>query len=165
MHASDLGERPARRSDPAESIVAIVRFGVLALCGLLSLLAEFPPERRDLVALAVVAVLASIPLPVSGLSRARPIGEAALAAAIIGSTTPLSEPLLPYLVVPPLAAGLLSGVLASTTTTLVSLLVLITARWVGGDLTARPEVTLIAEWVGLGLATGLVGAWARSVVR
>jgi signal transduction histidine kinase len=163
VHASDLGERPARRSDPAESIVAIVRFGVLALCGLLSLLAEFPPQRRDLVALAVVAVLASIPLPVSWLSRARPIGEAALAAAIIGSTTPLSEPLLPYLVVPPLAAGLLSGVLASTTTTLVSLLVLIAARWVGGDLTARPEVTLIAEWVGLGLATGLVGAWARSV--
>lgn len=143
--------------------MAIVRFGVLALCGLLSLLAEVQPQRADLIALSVVAVLASIPLPASRLSRLRPIGEAALAAAIIGSTTPLSEPLLPYLVVPPLAAGLLSGVLASTSTTLVSLLVLIAARWVGGDLTSRPEVTLIAEWVGLGLATGLVGAWARSV--
>jgi signal transduction histidine kinase len=163
VHASDLGERPARRRDPAESIVAIVRFGVLALCGLLSLLAEAPPQRRDLIALAVVAVLASVPLPASRLTRLRPLGEAALAAAIIGSTTPVSESLLPYLVVPPLAAGLLSGVLASLSATLVSLLVLITARWVGGDLTSRAEVTVIAEWVGLGLATGLVGAWARSV--
>jgi signal transduction histidine kinase len=163
VHASDLDERPARRRDPAESIVAIVRFGVLALCGLLSLLSEAPPQRRDLIALAVVAVLASVPLPASRLTRLRPLGEAALAAAIIGSTTPVSESLLPYLVVPPLAAGLLSGVLASLSTTLVSLLVLITARWVGGDLTSRTEVTVIAEWVGLGLATGLVGAWARSV--
>jgi signal transduction histidine kinase len=163
VHPSELDERPIRRRDPAESIVAIVRFGVLALCGLLSLLAEVPPQRRDLVALAVVAVLASVPLPSSRLTRLRPLGEAALAAAIIGSTTPVSESLLPYLVVPPLAAGLLSGVLASLSATLVSLLVLIAARWVGGDLTSRTEVTVIAEWVGLGLATGLVGAWARSV--
>ncbi len=149
--------------DPAEAIVVVVRFGVLALCGLLSLLTDLEVPRAALAALVVVAVLASIPLPSTRLTRWRPLVEAAAAAAIIGASTPLPDPLLPYLVVPPLAAGLLSGALASVSATVVSLVVLVLLRRVGGDLSTKAEVTVIAEWVGLGLATGLVGSWARAV--
>jgi len=149
--------------DPAEAIVVVVRFGVLSLCGLLSLLTEQDIPRANLLLLLAVAVLASVPVPSVRVARLRPLAEAAAAAAVIGSTTPLPDPLLPYLVVPPLAAGLLWGAIASTSATLVSLVVLVAMRRAGGDLTTRPEVTVIAEWVGLGLATGLVGAWARSV--
>ncbi len=149
--------------DPAEAIVVVVRFGVLALCALLSLLAERDVPRVDLMILTALAVVMSVPLPASRVSRLRPLVEAIVASAVIGLTTPLPEPLLPYLVVPPLAGGLLSGALVSSLTTLVSLLVLIMGRMRAGDLSSRTEVTLIAEWIGLGLATGLVGSWARSV--
>ena len=149
--------------EPAEAIVVVVRFGVLGLCLLLSLLSQGDVPPVDLVLLAALAVVMSIPLPSSWVTRWRPLVEAAVAAAVIGSTTPLPEPLLPYLVVPPLAAGLISGALASTLAAMVSLLVLVILRARNGDLTSRTEVTLIAEWIGLGLATGLVGSWARSV--
>jgi len=152
-----------RGIDPAEAIVVVVRFGVLGLCVLLSLLSQLEVPTASLVMLGALAIAVSIPLPNSWVTRWRPLLEAAVAAAIIGATPALSEPLLPYLVVPPLAAGLISGALVSTLTALISLVVLVLLRGRSGDLTSRTEVTLIAEWIGLGLATGLVGAWARSV--
>jgi signal transduction histidine kinase len=152
-------------TDPAEAIIAVVRLGVLALCGLLSLLAEDGDQvpRADLVLLLILAVAMSIPVP-SGIIRAgRPFFEALAASAIIGLTTPLPQPLLPYLVVPPLAAGLLSGAGPAVGASTASLIVLVTSRGYLGDLPNSKSLTSIAEWVGLGLATGLVGAWARSV--
>jgi len=149
--------------DPAEAIVVVVRLGVLALCALLTLLADRTPPRGPLLVLSGIALVMSIPLPASRLSALRPLVEALLVATVIGFATPFPEPLLPYLIVPPLAAGLLSGVVASTSATVISLLVLVVARTQAGALKDPHEVTLIAEWIGLGLATGLVGAWARSV--
>jgi signal transduction histidine kinase len=156
-------ERLRASVDPSEAIVAVVRFGVLALCALLSLLAETGVPRLALLLLSLVAVLASVPLPASRLSRLRPLLEAAAAAAVIATTSPLPEPLLPYLVVPPLAAGLLTGVAAAVSSSVISLAVIAGARYLGAEAPPRTEVTLIAQWIGLGLATGLVGAWARSV--
>jgi signal transduction histidine kinase len=153
-------------ADSNEAIPLIVRGGVLALCVLLYGLQEPPhPDRPALVVLIIIAVMASIPLPLSPLTRLRPLGEAALAAALIGSSTPIADTLLPYLVVPSLAAGLLLGAGGAVTTTAVSLLVLLTGRVVSGDLTNRAELTQVLQWVGLALATGLVGAWARAVSR
>jgi signal transduction histidine kinase len=149
--------------DPAESIVAVVRLGTLALCGLLSLLADQPVPRIDLIALAILASVMSIPMPGAGVLRLRPLLEAAIAAGVIGLTVVLPEPLLPYLIVPPLAAGLFMGALGSTAASLISLTVLLVARSRLGELGSRAELTVIVEWVGLGLATGLVGAWARSI--
>ncbi len=163
MSSSSAFGRLRGSVDPAEAIVVVVRFGVLGLCALLSLLGEGEVPRASLLVLAGLALLMSIPFPVSWVSRSRPLVEAAVAAAVIGATNPLPDPLLPYLVVPPLAAGLLWGALASSSATLVSLMVLVAMRARTGDLTSRNDVTLIAEWIGLGLATGLVGSWARSV--
>jgi signal transduction histidine kinase len=162
-------------TDPAEAIVAVVRLGVLALCGLLSVLAGDSKQvpRPALVLLLILAVTMSVPVPLGLVRTARPFIEALVASAIIGgfslegmaTATPpasyLPDPLLPYLVVPPLAAGLLSGAGAAVAASTISLVVLIVTRGREGDLSESK--TLIAEWVGLGLATGLVGAWARSV--
>ncbi len=149
--------------DPAEAIVAVVRLGVLALCALLSLIAEGPTPRGPLLLLSLVAVLASLPLPTSSLSRSRPLMEAVAVSAIIASAVPLPESLLPYLVVAPLAAGLLTGPVAALSASAASLLVLSLARFLAADPPSRAEITVIAQWVGLGVATGLVGAWARAV--
>ncbi len=46
-----------------------------------------------------------------------------------------------------------------------SLVVLTLARAGSGDLTDRGELIQIAQWIGLALATGLVGAWARPSVH
>jgi signal transduction histidine kinase len=156
-------ERLRGSVDPSEAIVAVVRFGVLALCALLSLLAESGVPRLSLLLLSAVAVLASVPLPISPLSRARPLLEAVAAATVIVTTAPLPEPLLPYLVVPPLAAGLLTGVLAAVSASALSLFVLALGRYLAAEPPDRTDLTLLAQWIGLGLATGLVGAWARSV--
>jgi hypothetical protein len=137
-------------TDPAEAIIAVVRLGVLSLCFLLSVLADqkdqVPPA--DLVLLLILAAAMSIPVP-NGIVRAgRPFFEALAASAIIGltastnlaATVPgesmLPDPLLPYLVVPPLAAGLLSGAGASVGASTISLVVLVVTRGRLGDLAA-----------------------------
>jgi len=160
--SSALGRRTGPL-DPTESIIVLVRLGVLALCALLTLLEVPTPPRGPLLAVCGIAIAMSIPLPASRMSRMRPLAEALLVSAVIGFSTPFPEPLLPYLIVPPMAAGLTSGVIASLAATFTALLVLVVARSQAGDLRDPREVNLIAEWVGLGLATGLVAAWARSV--
>jgi signal transduction histidine kinase len=152
--------------DPTEPITVVVRVGMLALCGLLVALQEAGATAGPQLAMLVaVALMASIPMRPSPVSRLRPLGEAALAAAVIGSSLVLPTALLPYVVVPALAAGLTSGVIGAVSATTLTLLVLTAARYVAGDLFNRLELTLVAEWIGLALATGLVGAWARALGR
>jgi len=138
-----------------------VRFAILLLCTLLSLLSQ-QAQFHDLVVITLIALLISAPLPRSWFTTARPLLEGAVAAAIIGSATPLPEALLPYLIVPPIAAGLLSGTRTALATTTVSLLVLVGARLNIGYL-PRPELTAAAEWIFLGLAAGLVASWVRAL--
>ena len=156
--------RLRRALDPAEAIVVVIRLGVLALCLLLSLLSDTPVPSSAIVSLVVLAFAASVPLHRSRITALRPLLEALLAAAVIGAVDPIPAPLLPYLVIPPLAAGLISGALASSLASLASLVVLVAFASRDGMPLPRAEITLIAEWVGLGLATGLVGSWARSLV-
>ncbi len=149
-----------------EAIPLIVRLGVLGLCALLYGLQEAPAATRPpLLALVAIAVMASIPLPPSPITRLRPFGEAALVAALIGSSQPLSDPLLPYLVVPSLSAGLLLGAAGAVSVTVLSTAVLLIGRAMQDALTERSELIQVLQWLGLALATGLVGAWARSVGR
>lgn len=153
-------------SDPTEPITVVVRVGVLALCVLLAALEEATRSTASQLAmLGAVALMASIPLRPSPLSRLRPLGEAALAAAVIGSSLVLPTALLPYLVVPSLAAGMLSGVTGAVSATTVSLIVLTLDRVVSGEGFSRVAVTVVAQWIGLALATGLIGAWAHALGR
>jgi signal transduction histidine kinase len=150
--------------DPVDAVMVVVRVGVLALCGLqLAIRTSGPAAGSQLAMLVAVALMASVPLPPTPVSRLRPLGEAALAATIIGSGLVLPTALLPYIVVPSLAAGLLTGALGAVSATVVSLLVLAVGRMVDDGSAVRMELTVVLEWVVLALATGLVGAWARSL--
>jgi signal transduction histidine kinase len=154
--------------EPAETTSTIVRFGVLALVGLLCYLnglAGATVPVRQLAMLAGVAVLVSLPLPRRWtFLRWRPLLEAVAAAGIIGLTDPLQTALLPYLIVPPLAAGLISGVGFALLASALSTAALVGARVaVGGNVGGSGTVQAVAPWVGIGLATGIVGGWARRV--
>ena len=154
--------------EPAETTSTIVRFGVLALVGLLCYLnglAGATVPVRQLAMLAGVAVLVSLPLPRRWtFLRWRPLLEAVAAAGIIGLTDPLQTALLPYLIVPPLAAGLISGVGFALLASALSTAALVGARVaVGGNVGGSGTVQAVAPWVGIGLAPGIVGGWARRV--
>lgn len=154
--------------EPAESTSTVVRFGVLALVGLLCYLnglAGATVPVRDLALLAAIAVLASLPLPRRWTwLRWRPVVEAVAAGAVIGLTDPLQTALLPYLIVPPLAAGLVSGIGFALLASSLSVAAVAGGRVAAGaTLTGTGSVTAIAPWVGIGVATGVVGGWARRV--
>ncbi|MGD9957240.1 MAG: GAF domain-containing sensor histidine kinase [Candidatus Nanopelagicales bacterium] len=154
--------------EPAETTSTIVRFGVLALVGLLCYLnglAGATVPVRELGLLALIAVLVSLPLPRRwAILRWRPLLEAVAASVVIGLTEPLQTALLPYLIVPPLAAGLISGIGFALLASALSAAALVGARVaVGVTLPGTASVTAIAPWLGIGLATGIVGGWARRV--
>ncbi|MCA0328390.1 MAG: GAF domain-containing sensor histidine kinase [Actinobacteria bacterium] len=153
--------------EPPEPILVVVRVGVLVLCGVSAFLdlqpegaASFPSTQLAL--LAMVALLASVPLPWAAARRWRPLAEAAAAACIIGLGPTLAVSLMPYLVVPPLAAGLLLGIVSALGAAFVQFAGIVGLRAASGGLTGTSTRDIIT-WTGLGLATGLVGAWVRRV--
>ncbi|TAK71059.1 MAG: hypothetical protein EPO13_00750 [Actinomycetota bacterium] len=162
---SDKAIRRRITRDPALAVAVSVRLGVLALCALLVLTDTSGSLTPELAALAAVAAAVSLPLPASRVTALLPLFEAAAAALIMTASAMLPEPLLPYLLVPPLAAGLQSGVVFVIATSTVELVGLVLGRAIGGEVGGRAQVISVAQWVGLGLATGLVGAWARSAQR
>ncbi len=151
--------------------VLVLRFGVLGICAALTL--QHGPRHPwgGLLALVGIAAAASARPPrgapdwlwrATGLA---PFFEALLAAIVIGAIGDVGVPLLPYLVVPTFVAGLnagLIGVAAASATTALGLLIgdyFGESSWTGFDW------SLIVEWVGLGIATGIIGAWMRSLQR
>jgi signal transduction histidine kinase len=161
---------PARRGpfEATESTVVIVRFGVLALVAVIAVLRLSADRALPTVPLALlfgIAVLASVPVGSGRVRAVRPVLEAGAAALVIGLAQPFDDTLLPYLVVPPLAAGLLGGAAPAVSASAIELVVVLGARAVVGDATDPAVVSSIAQWVGVGLATGQVGAWARRVAQ
>lgn len=156
-------------ADSSDAVLVVIRAGVLALCALLYVIGRSGggsgPSWTPLLVLLVVAVMASIPLPISPLTRIRPYAEAAITAAVIGGSDPFAQPLLPYLVVPALAAGLVIGSAGAISGTALMAAIVLAGRGVAGELTNRDEVSQLLQWLGLALASGLIGAWVRSVGR
>ena len=148
---------------PSRPVVIAVRFGVLGFSALLAGLAgQFGALAVPLAMLIALAAVTTVPLSSGPLRIIRPLGEAGVAALILGSVDVSPEVLLPYLVVPPLAAGVEAGFAMAAASVAVSAVVLAAAEWlVVGS--ADPGIyRYLAEWVCLGLVTGAVGAWARS---
>lgn len=142
-------------------MVLLSRGVVLSLCWLLALASGEPrPLLLPLLSLTGLAGIMSLPLRPTW-SAVSPVVEGALAAAIVAAVPSLPDPLLLYLVVPPLAAGLLRGVRATLLTSLATALSLIIVRGVAGSLGSVADRSALIQWVGLGLAVGLVGAWGR----
>ncbi len=146
----------------ARRVVVAVRAAVLALCATLCLaLGALPGLGWRLVLLVLLALAMSLAPAGRGLAVWLPVVEGALAAAITSMGLDDPTPLLPYLVVAPVAAGVLSGFVATFVTVIATFAALVVVRQ--PDTVA--EKAELAEWVVLGLAIGLLGAWARWAAR
>lgn len=142
-------------------VVVLARVIVLALCVALAVSSGQAPELTvPLLALTGLAIVMSLPLP-PAWARIAPIAEAALAAAVVGSTPGLPDALLLYLVVPPLAAGLLDGFVPALLASGMTAIALVGSRALSGALGTGNDRSAVIQWVGLGLLVGLVAAWGR----
>jgi signal transduction histidine kinase len=138
------------------------RFGVLALCAVLAVGTGDALELRlQFLLLLVLAAVMSLPTSSTPWSTWRPVVEGLSAALIVGTTATSVTALLPYLVVAPAAAGLLTGFLSVFLTVAVTAVPVALLRHPSSVI----ERTELAEWIGLGLAVGLLAAWARATTR
>ena len=91
--------------------------------------------------------------------------EAALAGIAVATSGGSRSPLLPYLLAPSLALGLLQGQWAVVRGGAIAALSLVVTRAVANAADNLREFTVAAgQWVLLGLAVGSVAAWARMLI-
>ncbi len=139
---------------------------LLALCaGLVGLRGEPDTPALWLAGLAIAATVGLIPAPSHRRRVAVPIAEAIIAAVVIGQAPEAASTLLPYLVAPAFAAGLLNGaawppVVAAAADLIISAEALVVRR---DDL--RAYFSTLTTWVLLSLAVGLLGAWIRRLTH
>jgi signal transduction histidine kinase len=146
-------------------IVPVARFGVVII-GLLALVfADDRPSNASIVALAAVAILASVPVKSAAGRWIQVTLEAGVASAIIAAGAPHTNAFLPYLVVPSFAAGIQSGLLPALTTSLTSLLVFGSVNLMNKDSGSTALTTPVAQWIAVGLLAGLLSGWARSLLQ
>ena len=156
------GRRFARLAEP-RTLVSAVR---LALLGFTFVVAALDAHPRRAVAgalvLAAAALIAYTPAKNPLIRRLLPTVEACVAA--IGIVAPPADRmgLLPYLLAPAFAAGLLYGLTPAVNAAGLSALVLL----VGHLLASNPQSLHSfgadsAQWVLLALAVGLLAAWIR----
>jgi len=162
--------RPGARPQHAWPVL-IVRFGVLAICGVLSLAKGTEEVGRYFVLLTAIAGLASLRPPrnspawLHGAVRLTPYLEAVFAALLIGAAGEVGIPLLPYLVVPTFVAGINAGLVGAGIASVATTGGLLLGQSIAQRGLTRLDWSMFVEWVGLGLATGVIGAWIRSIAR
>ncbi len=151
----------ARRREVRGLLVARL---VLALGGGALLVADQPTRGHFAVAgmLAVLALAASFPVPWSSFRSLQAPIEAVLACLLMLTVEPLPEALLPYLIAPALAAGLLAGTRVAVTTTGLAAATLLMGRLLGDEtLRLTPYLGSVSRWTLIVLAVGLLGAWVH----
>ena len=144
-------------------LILAVRASMLLLAVGLTLAA-----RRDssdvvvLLLLTVIAAAASIPLGQEPLQRWQPTVEAVLACLLMLAVEPLPETLLPYLLAPALAAGLIGGFRAGVTTSGLAVLTLVLGRSTGESVQSWSSyLGTVSQWGLITLAVGLLGGWVQ----
>jgi signal transduction histidine kinase len=146
-------------------VVVVARAAVYGLCLGLAIIDGTVDARPELLlALLLVAVLASLPVKVHWLAWWRPVLEAVAATWLIAGSGPLEPSLLPYLAAPALEAGLLGGVmLVVLVTGLSSAVFVVAAVRHETPEDVRGYISYVAQWVVLALCLGLLAAWLRRV--
>lgn len=134
------------------------------LIGVCAVLASLPGnEHRALVTLVGFGVLAWV-CYAAPLSQSMRIGivyaETVLAAVAIVASGGAHSPVLPYLLAPGLALGLLAGPFAALQGAIIASLALLASHVIAGDGMLRDLTLAAGQWVLLGMALGLVAAWA-----
>ncbi len=94
--------------------------------------------------------------------RWQPTAEAILACLLMLVLDPLPEALLPYLLAPALAAGLIAGFRGGVTTSGLAVLTLVLGRATGDAAqTWSSYLGTVSQWGLITLAVGLLGGWVQ----
>jgi signal transduction histidine kinase len=160
--APTLGRRLALLGD-FRRLTFAVRLALLAFC---FVVAALDPHPRRTVAgallLAVAALISCVPVRAGAMQRLLPTLEACVAA--VGVIAPPADrlSLLPYLLAPAFAAGLLVGLVPAVTAAGMAAAVLMLGHLLAHN--PQPLHTFVADasqWVLLALAVGVLAAWIR----
>jgi signal transduction histidine kinase len=156
------GRRWARLAEP-RALAFAVRLGLLGFC---FVVAAIDPHPRRTVAgaliLVVAAAVAYIPSRNLVVRRLLPTLEACIAAAAVIAPPSDRTGLLPYLLAPAFAAGLIYGLVPAVTATGMAAFVLLTGHLIASNPTALHTFAAnSSQWVLLALAVGLLAAWIR----
>jgi signal transduction histidine kinase len=144
---------------PRGFVVALRAGLYVLLCTVLLMLGGFAHWWPALLALTVIAVLATLSTLHSTV-RIGPAVEFGAAALVIGLSEPHGAALLPYLLAPAVEAGLLWGVGPAVSTVGLGTVVLAATALVAGP-DPRTFAAYTAQWLVLSLVAGLLAAWAR----
>jgi signal transduction histidine kinase len=145
-------------------VVVLVRMSVYAFCLTLVLLSgSIPNHGITVVALLVVAVLASIPTSSEQVNKWRPVIEGVAAVALTCGTGTVEQNLLPYLIAPALDAGLLGGLQVVVFEAGFASATLLACGFLQSPDNVRDYTSFAAQWVVLSLAVGLLAAWVRRI--
>ena len=140
-----------------------VRVGGLLLClAIAALTGVVGATWRQLVALLCIAVVASIPARPLWLRYALILGEAAAVAVVLVLSPGFLEPILPYLLVPPLVAGIAIGVVGVLAAAGISALVLVAGTYLAPGSASPGSTDSLALWLGLAVVMGLLGVALRA---
>jgi signal transduction histidine kinase len=157
-----FGRRWARLAEP-RTLAFAVRLGLLGFCLVVAAL-DAHPRRTVAGALVLVAAacLAYIPSRNAVVRRLLPTIEACIAAGAIIAPPSDRTGLLPYLLAPAFAAGLLYGLVPAVTATGMAAFVLLTGHLIAQNPTALHTFAAnSSQWVMLALTVGLLAAWIR----
>ena len=169
VSAMSLSGRPTALPARSWRITTAARVFVIALAsGQTVSDGQFDSVGVLLLALAILAaVMCAIEYePDSAIDRWIPVAEGVLAAALVGTTDAPVAPLLVYLALPPVVAGLRHGWVTTVNTTLACGMAV-----VGGYVAAEaldlaaPQLRASLPWLCIGLGTGLMAAWLTRSVR
>ncbi|HEY5200847.1 MAG TPA: sensor histidine kinase [Acidothermaceae bacterium] len=156
------GRRWARLAEP-RTLAFAVRLGLLGFCFVVAALDAHP--RRTVagaLVLVVAAAVAYIPSSNVVVRRLLPTLEACIAAGAVIAPPSDRTGLLPYLLAPAFAAGLIYGLVPAITATGMAAFVLLTGHLIAKNPTALHTFAAnSSQWVLLALAVGLLAAWIR----
>jgi signal transduction histidine kinase len=156
------GRRWARLAEP-RTLVLAVRLGLLGFCLVVAAL-DAHPRRAIAGGLVLVgaALLSYLPTHNVVVRRLLPTLEACIAAGAV-IAPPADRPgLLPYLLAPAFAAGLVYGVIPAITATGMAAFVLLNGHLIAHN--PSPLHTFAAnssQWILLAMAVGLLASWIR----
>lgn len=144
-------------------LILSTRAGLLLLCATITLANDRSAGTVITVGLlAVVAIAATLRFPNKTLTRYQPVLESVLACVLMLLVEPLPDSLLPYLIAPSLAAGLVSGFQMAVMTSGLAGLTLLLGRFLGQELLSTADyLSRVSQWVLITLAVGMLGAWVR----
>lgn len=144
-------------------------FALATVTGLVISADSFDAYALPVVALFILGAASSaLDLGVSGRAAPWiPVVEGVLAAAVLSTSMTASSPMLLYLAIPPVVAGLRRGWVTTFNAFLATGAALVAAQApsVGGGATTRTVATDAVAWLMVGLGAGLLASWQTRSVR